>query len=96
MSRSVLPKGCSNIKLSPTGGTGRTQKANRMYMLTVQRESLLKKRHTLEVQMKEIQMQLKTAEREILSIGNLYAKELRPKRSRTKDSHGHKKIHFRY
>lgn len=75
-----LPKGCISTRGVPdiryvrSQGTGLTQQANRLYMLTVKRESLMNKRRSLEVRLKEIKGQLETIERDTRATEKQFGK----------------------
>lgn len=66
-----LPSGCAAIRgssdirrLTNLGGDLARQ-ANRLYMLTVRRESLVNKKNTLEYRLKEIKQKLRQIEKEM-------------------------------
>lgn len=100
MPTNFLPKGCSNLVQGASQGSGLPQQANRLYMLTVQRESLVKKKHALETQLQALQTNLKKVEAELLSVEKRYGKIIRKgSRQRMKfkpDGPGTKKVHLKY
>lgn len=73
-----LPKGCpssrgaSDIRHITSQGGSLAHHTNRLYMLNVRRESLMNKRHTLEVRLKEIKGQLEGIEADIRATENQY------------------------
>lgn len=101
-----LPKGCTTAKgatniVHPTSrGEGLSQQANRLYMLTVRRESLLNKKQTLETQLKGLTTQLKNVETEIFAIEKRYGKIIRKNSGRRMkfktDDHAVKKVSLKY
>jgi len=84
-----LPKGCpssrgaSDIRHITSQGGTLAHHTNRLYMLTVRRESLMNKRHTLEVRLKEIKGQIEGIEADIRATEVQYRK-LNGNRSRKK------------
>lgn len=65
-----LPKGCAGIRgvsdlVFLTSGGGSVQHANRLYILTVKRESVLNKKRTLEAQLAQIEAQLREIEHDL-------------------------------
>lgn len=84
-----LPKGCpssrgvSDIRHITSQGGSLAHHTNRLYMLNVRRESLMNKRHTLEVRLKEIKGQLEGIEADIRATEEQYRK-LKGNRSRKK------------
>jgi len=73
-----LPKGCpssrgaSDIRHITSQGGSLPHHTNRLYMLTVRRESLMNKRQTLEVRLREIKGQLEGIEADIRATENQY------------------------
>lgn len=66
----TLPKGCaavrgvSDIAFLASGGSA-VQRANRLYILTVKRESILNKKRSLETQLAQIKDQLRVIEHDL-------------------------------
>lgn len=92
-----IQKGCASIKgtsrirhLASLGGE-LAHEANRLYMLTVKRESLTNKKHSLENRLREINRVLKEIEAETKMSNKKYiclSGKAGPRRSRTKSDNG--------
>lgn len=83
--QSSLPKGSAGIRgasdvphIRSLGGQSANQ-ANRLYMFTVRRESLLNKRHSLEIRMAEINQQIRGLEASIRETEAKYRKNFKPR-----------------
>lgn len=74
----TLPKGCpsirggSDIRRYGSSGSRLTQQANRLYMLTIKRESVMTKKQTLESRLKELSQQLQGIEADIQATERAY------------------------
>lgn len=84
--QSSLPKGSAGIRgssdvphIRSLGGQAANQ-ANRLYMFTVRRESLLNKRQSLKVRLAEIDQQLRGLESSIRETEGKYRKNFRLRR----------------
>lgn len=84
--QSSLPKGSAGIRGSSDvphvrsiGGQAANQ-ANRLYMFTVRRESLINKRHSLKVRLAEINQQLRGLEASIRETEGKFRKHFTPRR----------------
>ena len=84
--QSSLPKGSAGIRgssdvphLRSLGGHTANQ-ANRLYMFTVRRESLLNKRQSLKVRLAEIDQQLRGLEASIRETEGKYRKHFQSRR----------------
>ncbi|MBI2067699.1 MAG: hypothetical protein HYT77_06785 [Deltaproteobacteria bacterium] len=83
-----LPRGCPTIRgasdivhLKSLGGPS-AQQANRMYMLTVRRESLMSKRQSLVQRIHDIDTQLKGIEKDLRAFEMMYRNVLKLPRSK--------------
>lgn len=82
----ILPRGCSRARgcadtpqLRSVGGGGLlAQQANRFYMLTVKRESLMNKKESLSARLKDINNQLTEIESDLHAIETKYKDILHP------------------
>lgn len=90
-----LLRGCASIRgvsdvphIRSIGGL-LAKEANRLYMLTVRRESLLNKRRSLEVRLKEIQDQLREIEEDVRETQRKYKLTKRQSSERGKGSSKH-------
>ena len=86
----TLPRGCTRSRgqadvrhLRSLGGD-LAQQANRLYMLTVRRESLVNKKTSLELRLREITTQLREIEADIRESETVYKGVLGRQRCRTK------------
>lgn len=92
--QSSLPKGSAGIRgssdvphIRSLGGQSANQ-ANRLYMFTVRRESLLNKKQSLKVRMAEIDQQLRGLETSIRETGAKFRKNFRMRRRKPASEEG--------
>lgn len=92
--QSSLPKGSAGIRgssdvphIRSLGGQSANQ-ANRLYMFTVRRESLINKRHSLKVRLAEIDQQLRGLESSIREVEGKYRKNFKPRRRKPAGAEG--------
>lgn len=98
---STLPKGSAGIRgssdiphIRSVGGQAANQ-ANRLYMHTVRRESLLNKRQSLKVRLAEIDQQLRGLEASIRETEGKYRKNFKPRRRQQAGQEGNGARHRR-
>ena len=91
---SSLPKGSAGIRgssdvphIRSIGGQAANQ-ANRLYMYTVRRESLLNKKQSLKTRLVEIDQQLRGLETSIRKTGEKYQKHFKPCRRKRAGEEG--------
>ncbi len=99
--QSSLPKGSAGIRgcsdvphLKSLGGQTANQ-ANRLYMHTVRRESLLNKRQGLKVRLAEIDQQLRGIEAGIRETAGKYRKNFQPRRKKPAAEEGNGSRHHK-
>lgn len=77
-----VPRGCSrsrgaaDVRHVRALGGDLAQKTNRLYMLTVRRESLINKKNSLHRRLKDIDTQLKEIEEDMRELQGIYNKVL--------------------
>lgn len=91
---SSLPKGSAGIRgasdvphIRSLGGQTANQ-ANRLYMYTVRRESLLNKKHSLKVRLAEIDQQIRGLESSIRETEGKYRKNFKSRRQKQASEEG--------
>lgn len=99
--QSSLPKGSAGIRgasdvphIRSLGGQAANQ-ANRLYMFTVRRESLLNKRQSLKLRLAEINQQLHGLESSIRETEGKYRQNFRPRRRRPAGEEGNGSRHHK-
>lgn len=92
--QSSLPKGSAGIRgssdvphIRSVGGQAANQ-ANRLYMFTVRRESLISKKQSLKVRLAEIDQQLRGLEASIRETEGKYRKNFKPRRRKPAGEEG--------